>query len=41
MLVVIAVLLISDVIAYSLFTMNDHRHEEWNDHRQEEWIDNQ
>jgi len=31
MLVVITLLLISDVIAYSLFTMNDHKQEEWLD----------
>jgi len=40
MLVVIALLLISDIIAYSLFMMNNHRYEEWNDHRKEEWMEN-
>ena len=33
MLIVVALLLISDVIAYSLFTRNDHKHEEWMDNQ--------
>jgi len=33
MLLVIALLVISDVIAYALFTMNDHKHEEWMDYQ--------